>query len=635
MSKTIGIIFQVALIVVAIISQQYYLAGALAIGLVGTLLTKTPQPPTPKAGDIKLNSKQARPPRVRGYGEDRLYGYWLLRETKDGTLYDLRALHHGEIDGFGAIYLHDEIVTIGEDDLGKPDSVIAPSHFTTNWSEDGIYASYIQVVLRPGTVPEVAMPLFTANLDIWTAAHRGDGIAKIGLRCESAGPERLNQIYPNLAPEPSVVTRMSRVFDPRDEAQSRATPATWTWTQNNALALADYIAHPDGFRFSWERRIAPALDEWITAADVCVEQIPLKAGGFEDRYHFDGIYYLTERPADVLPRLLTTMDGWLYLRPDGALGIKAGKFEAPTVTIAAKHILNSQIRRNRKNEDVINEILASFTSVPHDYGEQPLPAWRDEADIASRGITKSKPIDLTNVKQFGQGRRLMKRAMARFKAEYRGTFTTDAYGVVARGHRYLTIDLSPRGYGLRIVEVMGYRESLWPPGATIDWIDADVNIDAWDPATEEGERPPVPVRESTEDKLTLPRPTITSVTSVTYDAGGGAINVQFAVTIVDTGSPNQLEVQYKPLGTRFWQIERVSADATDGTDYVHLTAPVTDDQVYLFQARYINAGGVRGRWGPIEPIRATADASVPVQRRRVTSAGALRVTSSGAERVNP
>lgn len=57
-----------------------------------------------------------------------------------------------------------------------------------------------------------------------------------------------------------------RVFDPRDESQSRDDPATWTWSDNAALCLADFLSSADhgfGKQVDW--------DSVIDAANFCDE----------------------------------------------------------------------------------------------------------------------------------------------------------------------------------------------------------------------------------------------------------------------------------------------------------------------------------------------------------------------------
>lgn len=623
-------------------ASPYLFAAAAAVGVGNALLFPAEMPKLPKPADGQLVTAQALPPCVRGYGRARLGGAWTLREVANGALYQIIASHLGKIDAVEGYYINDEAVTVGTDGGGHTDAVIYPRHYLEQ--DPGVDEStspptilgksFARLSSVLGSATEVAWADAVAAFDYWTDAHRGDGIAQIRMRCSSPASEDYSRVFPGGIPVPSAVWRLSAAFDPRDPAQSYDDPSTWLWSQNNALILMDFLTHKYGARQSYTRRILPALDQWIAAANICDEQVPLRAGGTEDRYHYDGTYRLTDRPADVIFSMKSTMDAWIYERADGAIGIRCGKYEAPTVTIEGKHIIGCQLRKGRKVEEVINEIRASFTSTLHDFDEKDAPAWRDEADISRRGQTLSATLDLTRCQQFGQVRRLMKRAMSRQRAELRGRIVTDAYGIVARGERYITIDLTAFGKGYRIVEIVGYTLSLESLSATIDWVDADQNIDDWDPATEEGDAPPVQEVEGSDEMLTLPEPEVTAE-SVTYDAGGGALNVQLAITIVDPDRADLTpSVQYRALGTDVWRYEPVSRSATDGTNYVHLTAPVTDSQTYEVQVRFENGGGVRGEWAPDPALQVTADASVAPIVYRVTSDGARRVTSGGEERVS-
>src|SRR3546814_12086276 len=89
-------------------------------------------------------------------------------------------------------------------------------------------------------------------------------------------------------------------------------------------------------KVDYATKIAPTLSYWQAAADVCDEAISLKAGGTEERYRSPVAHNHTDQHANVIAALLSTFDGWIAPRADGALVVYAGKYYAPTVSIGPR-----------------------------------------------------------------------------------------------------------------------------------------------------------------------------------------------------------------------------------------------------------------------------------------------------------
>lgn len=107
----------------------------------------------------------------------------------------------------------------------------------------------------------------------------------------------------NGMPEISFVVKgKNDIYDPRT--------GTTGYSNNPALCIADYLAHPV-FGFGAHYGAEIPIDELIAAANVCDEQVPLALGGTENRYSCDGYFDVSVPRGDVLQNLLTSCGGRL------------------------------------------------------------------------------------------------------------------------------------------------------------------------------------------------------------------------------------------------------------------------------------------------------------------------------------
>ncbi|MBB3972788.1 hypothetical protein [Hansschlegelia beijingensis] len=476
------------------------IVGAVALtaaaGVLQYLLA--PKPPVPKAQAGYYPLRQTRPPRITGYGEARLAGSYMFYETLGDNSYDVLALHHGKIKEFTRFYLHDDVVTL------NPDGTIATSSLDHDYHPE---TSQVVLLTRRGEATETAFGMVvdaaaaeaasSGKAQMWTAAHRGDGIASLALYCKTRSAKSFPANYPRGVHIPSVAARLSYIYDPRAEGQVHGEPETYEWSDNCALAIADYLTNEDhGVGLTWEECFHDGA-EIAVEADICDELVPRKAGGTRRRYRLGGAFQHDNTPADVLATMLATCDGWLAERGDGSLRLLVGKYRAPTVTFRTEHAKAYSVTYGVGDEDAINELTPTYTSPDHEFAEVEGESWRDEEDISERGRTRSERLDLKWVQDHGQARMLCKREMLRSSSRLRGTLVTTLYGLVGLGERWikLEIDNHPDLADLVVEVVTSPRIDFMSGSVTFEWRSVNPNaVDAWDPNTEEGDPPPVPVR---------------------------------------------------------------------------------------------------------------------------------------------
>lgn len=289
-----------------------------------------------------------------------------------------------------------------------------------------------------GTTTQEADPLLMeAFPGLWTDRHRLKGIAYAVLKLKGVSLDVFSEVYKSGVPNYTATIKASKVWDPRDEAQSADDPSTWTWTDNAALVIMDYLWHADGMRLD-RAMIVEAIDDWIAAADYADEQMLLLSGETEARYRLWVSYEFTDLPKAVLGRMLGCVDGRLRLREDGAIVLDLGQFDCPTSceTIRDEDILSYEgLLRGSHKTALKNEIRATYLSPGHNYIEQEADPLRDEDSILVDGL-QSMNLELTYCPSHAQARRRMKIESYRQNPEWQGTIYTNAKGLRLLGKRY-------------------------------------------------------------------------------------------------------------------------------------------------------------------------------------------------------
>lgn len=460
-------------------------------------LSKAPDIPNPGSGSVAL--KQAIPPRIRGYGINRLAGYYMLFEANGSppaTSYDVLAVHSGKIDSFQGFYLNDDVVTTTSDVSHGGFSPV-----TSGFSDGRYTGGWIKLTTKIGDASQTAASDLTGDPIIspwWTTDHRGDGIAYIAMVCGGPGdPQLFSRIFPKGHPELSALCNCSLLWDPRDGAQSHATPSTWTFKRNPVLALIDYLTSTEGGMGLDMNIILPAatLAQWMVEANYCDDTLFRADGTPEVRYACDGWFKYDNNPEDIINSILSTCDGYLADNGDGSLSLTVGVYRAPTdPPITSKHILGFALNYGQTDEQLINVLHVSFTDPNQKYVEVDLGDIRDEESISEAGIERISPLALPWVHSFSQAGRLGYRAMQRVNPAISGTFTTTLYGLRYLGKRWISLQY-PFVAGLEncVVEIQGAETDLLRGRVvfTFNLIDP-ATIESYNAATDELPAPVVP-----------------------------------------------------------------------------------------------------------------------------------------------
>lgn len=568
------------------------IVGSAALLGISTAAAFLAQPQVPKQPDGAQPLKGTIPARPRGYGRARISGPYVLYDTYSIWSFDIIALHDGKISGFVYYFLNDDIIQMDAD--GAVNFIVglgATQRYVSNGSKhvyiktrtglatETAYSGRASGFSPPGTIPN------------WSSAHRGDGVASIFLECRQPSAVDFLTTYPRGLPKPSVVADLSPIFDPRDGAQSRSNSATWLISRNPVLQLLDYLTNDDsgGPALDWDTLIAPNLTALMAQATICDELVSRADGSTEARYQSSGWYYKTTDPAEVIGAILATCDGWMAENGDGSISIYVGKYQTPTITLTDDHIIGLSIDHGVPDEEVINEIRASYTSVDSDYREAAARPWRDEASIATLGRVRSTTVQLPWVQSWAQTRRLSKRLMSRHQASMRGSLQLSMYGLKLLGQRWVKVqsttvaDLSDA-----VIEVTGLSMDLLNGRISVEWFLVDpATIDAWDAATEEGGAPANFFGNLT---LNLKKPTTPTGTNV-----GSTIRVQFDDDTAQTNIVGHV-VEYKLTSSNTWTRVYFPNPVTPSGGKITLTTGAVSAGTYNVRIASVGADYVLSQW---------------------------------------
>ena len=583
---------------------------ALTIGLQYAL---APKPPKPEDGRQPL--VQAVPYRFWGVGETRLAGAYMLWEASGPMLVSVQALVAHKIDSITAYYLNDDKVTL--DSGGGVNAVPGKSGRYRSGGDQS--RSLVHISTRLGNVPETAysevVALFGAQ-GIWTNDHRGDGQASLAMICETPGAKDFTSRFPYNKPAASIVGKLALVWDFRDPAQSPTNPATWTWSNNPVLILAWHLCfNPFGEKHDYTRAILPVLDMWQEEADVCDESVPLAIGGTERRYTCSGYDTTEHGPKAGANAILATMDGWTCTRGDGAILVVAGKYrEKYCVTLTDADVVGYTNQRDVMFDEEVNRFTPKFNYPATDYTTTDTDFFEDiPAQIkAGRVLPEEGHYDWCT--QWRQARRLGKRDWIRLQQKSRGSVYANLTGinaVYAPWIRLQTPVMIPALAG-KVISNRKATIDLMKGGFQIDFIkmpDNPANIDAWNPAIDEGEAPPIPIVPETDP---IPVPDIDTVAAV---SSGGSVYIQ--ASIVDPQRDDLTPVvRYRLAAVGGGQpgawVEQQFPDVTAASGLLLLnTNPAPNDKSVEVEVAFIGSDNTYGDWSVTRTVVTTVDTVAP------------------------
>ena len=539
----------------------------LAVGL--SYLASLFQPSQPRPGDVQNNVRQSAGPRFRHYGRQKVGGTWVYATVSGEWFYKILALGTSKIDAIERQFYDNRELTV---DAGSG-GVTSPF-----W-----WSGHLTVVTRDGG----DSPAHYSWIPGWPASALGKGVVSVAIGMRQVEAKRMQNVWPSVVfTQYHAVIRGVLVPDPSLGAAGVTNPANYSWSDNIARQICDYLIHQDGMRLSptW---ITNALQDWQAAVFHANTPMEKPGGGTEPRYAGGTSYHLQERPADVLARMLQACDGRFVPTPNHGLALKVGRWEEPTVTIDGDAVTSfSDVGRGRDLMTVANTIRAQFTDPNNDYQATDADPWVDEDDVAARGEL-TQDLQLFSVQSHSQARRLMKLAWKRANPEWEGTITTNLRALPAIDQRFVRLTIPDLEIENITVEILGvsfiFSEGSVLTGLSIRFASLDASAYAWD-ASEGGTTPGTGSLD--------PGGAVIPPTGLMMSLEDRAGSIYAALSWTPASSAWATEVRYKLVAGTVWT-DAIFVEAGTSTYDV---GPLTEGEVYEFQVRSISVSETPSDW---------------------------------------
>lgn len=528
-----------------ILAGAYVVQGALTRGA----QAKPQGVPTPL--------KQPIPPKWSGFGECRRFNPpYACFELSEGTLPGAGVIvtlaHDGEMEAWTEFWLHDDIgFTSTASPTTEKFGLTSDGWVRRRIGSNGRYGVNPEAVMLRSTLGTAGQTAITQVVNqfpashAWTSNHRCRGIALQAMIARRGNASGFATRYPFGLPLLTGTGKWQKYWDMRDGTQTRTTASSHKWGRNLALQTLHFLTQArGGMNLDYDRLIN--IDSFEDAADICDETVSLKAGGTEPRYPGGGGYYHDAPYSETLGQMLRAMDGRLLFDAAGKLCLFAGKWVEPDIVLTDRDIIleGTSLTRFLPEDQRINELAGEYTAKANRWQMSPVPAWRDEADIAAttvRSATWSAPW----CQSPAHLQRLLKRRFLKLNAALRGNLRVNMYGYKALGKPTVRLQAPRLAEMLDMEELEDCRFQVEYAEPDLASLSADLNViaapapvagvspwDAWNAALEEATPGVARVRVP---EVTVAPPLIAAATITTT---GGVVRV---LVVVNVPSPVQAD----------------------------------------------------------------------------------------------
>ena len=605
-----GVIESIALIVSSLASSvfaanalylgTYALAlGGLAFGanaLQGLFVQK---PSVPKPDDGSYNLKQSVPSLSYVLGTVKKGGDYVFLEEKAGTAYHIIVWAGHRISGFVQHYLHDKTVT-----LNGSGGVTTTPYFYNGTAN-------VTILTRIGAAAETAYSqVVTAFSSIWTLAHRGDGLASVMMRCRTVSQKNFLTVYPNQMPQHSAVGNGALLYDPRKDSTQGGSgshrfndPLTWEFTKNIALFRLWHLCHPVGGKMSYANMYLP---DWINAANVCDQNVTNRTGGSERRYNGGFWFRASNDPIEVGRIMDEAAELVVFERPDGRIGVHAGEYVAPDITLDAKSIYSIRVDKNKRRSATVLGVRGRFVNTARDYVTEDAAIYGDPYADLDDSTERTRTFDNALIQSHNHCQRKQKltyiRANAR-KVSVVVDYTADLVRNVPY-RRFVRVHYPSRGLANAFVEITSSATiDLRNMRLSFSGIVVSPSLYDFNAATEEG-KPGDSVDPVVDDGVPVPANFAATVQTEVVSGGATAAFILGTWDFVDDTLSYELEYDRVTGSTGVQSVFSDEGDTQVRSGYL------VDGEQYKVRLRAWG-GGTASAWTGYITLTATADPSPP------------------------
>ena len=204
------------------------------------------------------------------------------------------------------------------------------------------------------------------------------------------------------------VVKGKKCYDPRKDSTVTggsgshrwATPSTWEWSENATICRYNWVRGV----FACNRVTLPEMllvgrglsaeeappERVIAYANICDEDVALKAGGTEDRYRVGCVIRADEAFETIEERFAAAMAGCIVQR-EGGIEIEPGYAKTSLITLTDDDLDRDEPREYNPFETSarrLNSVVPRFVDPAQRYKDAAAPLRRVTADITAEGLAE-------------------------------------------------------------------------------------------------------------------------------------------------------------------------------------------------------------------------------------------------------
>lgn len=595
------------------------ITGVIALGITWaamSLITAVFGPSRPRPSDGQQVVRQAVGSRTRNYGIVHTGGTLSFFESSGGTLGQVVTLGTGHESGEIIEHrINDKVVNVADGTVS-----------------DASYHSAVHIYTRPGDPDQTAIAELTAKFPIWTSAHRQRGCAHVAIIADPVKQELFSEVYNSQVPQYTQVRKGVKLYDPRLDGSRpggsgpvRLTnPSAWPWSDNAALVIADYLAHPDGFGIGYANI---NWDNIAAEADICEQTISTVSGETVARWRLWAGYNLAQSERrQVLADMLIACDGFCWQGPDFKFNLMVGRYVAPTVTITDDHILAMAPSLGPKAQQRVSAIKVLYTEAAIGYREQ------ESATVIVPDVNEDPNTDPQTVQAFyaphhNQAVRIGKLKAAELGQRWRIPVTLNLFGLNLLAQR--TCRFESAQFDLAI-DCKIESPKLNTGNNTIEAVLTEIRESDWsfNAAYEEG-TPPAS-SSSVAGTISIPTPTDLAVAAIAIALADGGAGVAIAASWTAGSVRLSYQCRYRAGAGGTWVMMATDSDACTAT-----SGAVSSGVEYEVQVRALTLGQRASAWSASELITPSAAAALEAPSALAATGGSGSATISFRMPVQP
>ena len=554
-----------------------------------------PALPTPEDG--KYNLKQNIPSLAFVYGQRRRGADYAFLEERGGVAYHVLVHAAHEIEGYTGHYLEDALATL--DSSGDVISVDSEDEGASSYYRLG--SDYkVRIETRNGVASETAYATLVSTFpSIWSEDHRGDGLSSVLMRVKSVNANDYTTVFPSGMPAHNAILKGKKLYDPRS--------GLTLYSENLALIRLDYLMAAYGGK---QKSANINMDSFAAFADVCDEDVTIRDGESEKRYH-GGLWARYENdPVDVGREIDEAADAVLYEDADGKIAVHPGSWVEPDIHIRKKDISHFELIANRNPAESVIAARGRWVDPAQDYNKVDAAIYGDP--YVSDEDERTRTVDNECVDKHNHMQRLQKLRYIRSRAP-RVTIQCDFWAAENLPfRRFVQVTKLPQLNGA-YVEIIGQPKLVLFPELKYEFegIVVPSTLYDFDASAEEGEPGGVPVKIGAS---AIPDVDNFDVAITSGDVGSGTTGAYAVATFASASDVLTYELEYGQ--TSGGATSNISADTGDTSIQ---TGYLIDNVEYRFRMRARSATGSYGNWTSYITRTVVADAIAPAQPTNVTA----------------